>query len=134
MQRVVAWDRHFAIMGFADIGLPDIEMTLRGVALARQGGNIIALPPKVPGAKQDDLAAISWNSRGEFARRVCDVILEGYQKMGGELPPSSEQAQQNRTNALRRLYGQKTTPVDDQDDGQDDDSGLRRLLGAGDDA
>ncbi|MEY9097362.1 hypothetical protein ABIA24_000271 [Sinorhizobium fredii] len=128
IQRVVAWDRNFAIMGFADIALPDIETTLRGVALARNGGNIIAIPPKVPGAKPGDLAAISWNSRGEFARKVCDAILEGYAKMGGEMPPASAQAQHNAVNAARR-YAEKAAH---EDDGQDDDSGLRRLLGAGD--
>lgn len=128
MQRAPNWDRHFSIMGFADIALPDIETTLRGCALARLGGKIVAMPPKVPGAKHGDLDAISWNVRGDFAQKVCDVIVEGYQKMGGEMPPASPQAQQNRTNAGRR-YAEKASR---QDDSQDDDSGLRRLLGAGD--
>ncbi|WP_173520485.1 hypothetical protein [Ensifer sesbaniae] len=115
-------------MGFADIALPAIETTLRGVALARHGGQIIAIPPKVPGAKPGDLAAISWNSRGEFASKVCDVILEGYAKMGGEMPPASPERAETRANALRRLSAKPSH----QDDEQDDDSGLRRLLGVGD--
>jgi len=127
MQRSVGWDRHFAIMAFADIGMEDIETTLRGVALARKGGEFIALPPKVPGAKPSDLGAITWNIHGKFAREVCDTILEGYAKMGGEMPPEPTQAQRNGINAARR-YAAKAAPAIEED-GQDDDSGLRRLLG-----
>lgn len=127
IQRAVAWERNFAIMGFADIGLDDIETTLRGVALARKGGQIIALPPKVPGAKHGDLGAITWNANGKFAGEVCEVILDGYRRMGGQMPPEPTTKQHNAVNAARR-YAEKAAH---QDDGQDDDSGLRRLLGAG---
>ncbi len=122
------WGKTFCIMGFGDIGLPEIETTLRGCALALSYGKIIALPPKVPGAHPGDLGAVSWSPSGRFAERVRDAILEGYRKMGGEMPPEPTTKQHNAVNAARR-YAEKAA---NQNDGQDDDSGLRRLLGAGD--
>lgn len=90
IRREIEWDRAFCIMGFGDIALPHLETTLRGCALVRSSGRIMALPPKVPGAKPGDLGAIQWNARGKFGMRVKDVLLAAYQKMGGEMPPSKD--------------------------------------------
>lgn len=88
--RDIDWNRHKAMMGFGDIVLPELEITLRGCALMRSGGQIIALPPKVPGAKPSDLGAIQWRPSGKFAMRVRDALLAAYKKMDGEMPPESE--------------------------------------------
>lgn len=90
IRREIEWDRAFCIMGFGDIALPHLETTLRGCALVRSSGRIMALPPKVPGAKPGDLGAIQWNARGKFGMRVKDALLAAYQKMGGEMPPSKD--------------------------------------------
>lgn len=134
VQRNPGWDRHFTIMGFGDIGLPEMQTTLRGCALARKGGQIIALPPKVPGARPGDLGGIQWDINGTFATAVCDTILAGYEKMGGQMPPALTEAQRNGANAARRYAekGAAAAAADDDDSGQDDDSGLGRLLGVGD--
>ncbi|CCM76263.1 hypothetical protein [Rhizobium mesoamericanum] len=126
IQRNPDWDRSFTIMGFGDVTIPDLEITLRGCALARKNGQVHALPPKVAGAHPGDLGAIQWKSTGAFARQVCEIILDGYERMGGEMPPEPTQAQQNGINAARR-YAAKLAS---EDDGQDDDAGLRRHLGA----
>lgn len=110
LQRNPGWDRHLTIMCFADIGLDDIETTLRAVALARHNGEIIALPPKVPGAKLGDLGGIQWNTKGRFAKAVCEVILNGYQRMGGEMPPEPTVKQQTGINAARR-FAEKPKPT-----------------------
>lgn len=110
LQRNPSWDRHLTIMCFADIGLDDIETTLRAVALARHHGEIIALPPKVPGAKLGDLGGIQWNPRGKFAQRVCNIILEGYERMGGEMPPHPTVKQVNGMNSARRV-AEKAKPT-----------------------
>ena len=89
-RREIDWDRNVAMMGFGDITLPQLETTLRGCALIRSHGTILALPPKVPGAHPNDLGAIQWNARGKFGTRVKDALLAAYQKMGGEMPPESE--------------------------------------------
>ncbi|MBB6299412.1 hypothetical protein [Rhizobium leucaenae] len=97
------WAKTFAILGFGDIRLPEIETTMRGCALAWSYSKLIALPPKVPGAHPGDLSAIGWNPSGKFAERVRDAILEGYQKMGGEMPPEPTAKEQKVTNATRRV-------------------------------
>lgn len=84
----VEWDRHFCIMGFGDIHLPDLEVTLRGCALARVNGKIIAMPPKVPGVHPGDIGGIKWNSAAPFATMVKDKLLAAYRKLGGEMPPA----------------------------------------------
>lgn len=89
-RREIRWGSGFCIMGFGDIALPQMEITLRGCALARSSGRIIALPPKIPGTHPNDLGAIQWNASGGFALRVKDALLAAYQKMGGEMPPESE--------------------------------------------
>ncbi len=91
-RREIRWGSGFCIMGFGDIALPQMEITLRGCALARSSGRIIALPPKIPGTHPNDLAAIQWNASGGFALRVRDALLAAYQKMGGEMPPSKDNA------------------------------------------
>lgn len=91
-RREIDWDRTFCIMGFGDVALPQMEITLRGCALARSSGRIIALPPKIPGTHPNDLGAIQWNASGGFALRVKDALLAAYQKMGGEMPPSKDNA------------------------------------------
>lgn len=103
LQRNVAWDRGFCIMAFGDIAIAGPEVTMRGCALARSSGRIIALPPKVPGAKMGDPNAIQWNANGEFALRVRDLLLEAYRKMGGEMPPSTPAKAANDSNANRRI-------------------------------
>lgn len=110
LQRNLGWNRHLTIMCFADIGLDDIETTLRAVALARHNGEIIVLPPKVPGAKLGDLGGIQWNTRGKFAQAIRDVILAGYEKMGGEMPPEPTVKQQTGINAARRFV-EKAKPA-----------------------
>lgn len=89
-RRSIEFERSFCIMGFGDIALPGPEVTLRGCALARSNGKIIALPPKIPGAKLGELSAMQWNTSGEFAKRVKEKLLEAYQKMGGEMPPEQK--------------------------------------------
>lgn len=91
-RRQIRWDSGFCIMGFGDVALPQMEITLRGCALARSSGRIIALPPKIPGTHPNDLGAIQWNASGGFALRVKDALLAAYQKMGGEMPPSKDNA------------------------------------------
>lgn len=138
IRRNPEWDRPFCIMGFGDIGLPELDTTLRGCALARSNGKIIALPPKVPGAHPGDLGAISWNAHGPFAAAVCSVILDGYVKMGGEMPSEPTAAQTRGANAARfaasdgrrdRVTGKPigSDPFDEPD--EPDDAGLRRALG-----
>lgn len=103
-RREIQWDRSFCIMGFGDIALPQMEITLRGCALARSSGRIIALPPKLPSAHPGDLGAIQWNANGKFAARVRDALLAAYRKMGGEMPPDHDDGSQARaTNAARRI-------------------------------
>lgn len=103
-RREIDWDRTFCIMGFGDVALPQLETTLRGCALVRSAGTILALPPKVPGAHPNDLGAIQWNARGKFGTRVKDALLAAYRKMGGEMPPNHDDAAQERaTNAARRI-------------------------------
>lgn len=103
-RREIRWGSGFCIMGFGDIALPQMEITLRGCALARSSGRIIALPPKLPGAHPGDLGAIQWNANGQFGMRVRDALLAAYQKMGGEMPPDHDDAAQERaTNAARRI-------------------------------
>lgn len=99
-RREIEWDRDFCILGFGDIALPHLETTLRGCALIRSHGRVMALPPKVPGAKPGDLGAIQWNARGKFGTRVKDALLAAYQKMGGEMPPSKDNAAKNQS----RIY------------------------------
>lgn len=103
-RREIDWDRTFCIMGFGDVALPQMEITLRGCALARSSGRIIALPPKLPGAHPSDLGAIQWNAHGKFGTRVRDALLDAYRRMGGEMPPGHDDAAQERaTNAARRI-------------------------------
>lgn len=103
-RREIRWDSGFCIMGFGDVALPQFETTLRGCALARSSGRIIALPPKLPGAHPSDLGAIQWNANGKFGTRVKDALLEAYRRMGGEMPPDHDDAAQERAfNAARRI-------------------------------
>ncbi len=103
-RRQIRWDSGFCIMGFGDVALPQLETTLRGCALARSSGRIVALPPKLPGAHPGELGAIQWNAHGKFAVRVKDALLEAYRRMGGEMPPDHDDAAQERaTNAARRI-------------------------------
>lgn len=111
IQREPQFDRNFAIMAFGDIGVDAMAMTLRGCALARLNGQIVAMPPKVPGAKPGDLAAIQWDSRGEFARAVCDRMIAGYMALGGIMPPDPTKKQSDGMNAARR-YAEKEPPLE----------------------
>lgn len=102
-RRNIEFERSFCIMAFGDIMLSGLEVTLRGCALARSNGRIIALPPKIPGAKLGDLSAMQWNASGEFAQRVKEKLLEAYRKMGGEMPPATPEKAESRSNAARRV-------------------------------
>lgn len=89
LRRNVEWDRQFCIIAFGDIALPELGMTLRGCALARNTGRIVALPPKVPSARPDATGGIQWAVNGEFAHAVRDKLLGAYRAMGGEMPPAT---------------------------------------------
>lgn len=111
VQRNPAWEKTFAILGFGDIGLPEIETTLRGCALAWSYGKLIALPPKIPGAHPGDLGAMSWNPSGKFAERVRDKLVEGYRALGGAMPPEPTVKQQAGASAARRV-AERPQPIE----------------------
>ncbi|GEC30677.1 hypothetical protein [Sinorhizobium fredii] len=121
--RNVSWDRHFAILAFGDIALPEIQTTIRGCALAKNGKDFIALPPKTTNSK--DTAAVQWNIRGDFAWAVRDALMDAYKRMGGEEPPPLTESQQNGINAARR-YAEKTKAGSADND--NDDSGVLRTI------
>lgn len=110
VQRNPALEKTFVILGFGDIGLPEIETTLRGCALAWSYGKLIALPPKIPGTHPGDLGAMSWNPSGKFAERVRDKLLEGYRALGGTMPPEPTVKQQAGASAARRV-AEKVQPA-----------------------
>lgn len=102
IQRDPKWDRNFSIMAFGDVGVEPLSMTLRGCALARLNGQLVAMPPKVPGAKPGDLGGIGWDCKGQFAQAVCERLIAGYKSLGGEMPPEPTKKQTNGRNAARR--------------------------------
>lgn len=104
-RREIKWGSGFCIMGFGDVALPQMEITLRGCALARSSGRIIALPPKLPGAHPGDLGAIQWNANGKFAMRVRDALLAAYRKMGGEMPPDRDEPFNRRDHVTGKPIG-----------------------------
>lgn len=111
IQRDPKWDRNFCIIAFGDVGVEPLSMTLRGCALARHGSDLVALPPKVPGARPGDLGGIQWDTRGEFAKAVCERLVEGYQALGGEMPPAPTKKQSDCTAAARRVAEKAAKPA-----------------------
>lgn len=129
IQRVPQWDRHFAIMAFGDVAIEPMAMTLRGCALARLSGNIIAMPPKVPGAKLGDLGAIQWDVKSEFAQAVRDKMLAGHEALGGQMPPDPTEKQTNGMNAARRFAEKVKAAPDEPANDNEAVAGLHRTLG-----
>ncbi|MFC3164134.1 hypothetical protein [Ciceribacter thiooxidans] len=129
IQRAPAWDRSFAIMAFGDVAIEPMAMTLRGCALVRLNGNIVALPPKVPGAKPGDLGAIQWDARSEFAQAVRDKMLAGYEALGGQMPPDPTKKQTNGMNAARRYAEKVKATTDEPANDNEAVAGLHRTLG-----
>lgn len=116
--RSTAWDRHFAILAYGDIALPEIQTTLRGCALAKNGKDFVALPPKA--SNQKDAAAVQWNIRGKFAFAVRDGLMDAYKRMGGVLPGEEQPIE-------RRIVPARFSVHEDADDGEAVE-GLARTL------
>lgn len=141
LRRNPVWDREFALMGFGDIGIPAMNMTLRGCALMWRRGRVVAFPPKVPGSKPGELGAIDWAPNKPFAERVALALYDAYRKMGGEAPPAPTEAQTRAASAERRI-AEKRAALDDYDVVEkggvtwiglpkpEDDSGVLRTLRA----
>lgn len=84
------WSRPTCIFAFGDIGLPDLQTTLRGCALAKSNGRVIVMPPKLAGAHPGDLAAVQWNTSSPFAAAVKDKLMTAYEAMGGIIPAAKQ--------------------------------------------
>jgi hypothetical protein len=99
IQRGFQPSRSFSIAAFGDIAMDELELTMRGCALAYKHGEFIALPPKIPGQKSTDLNALQWAIHGDFAISVRDKLLAAYESFGGEVPSGAK----NHGNAARRI-------------------------------
>lgn len=90
MTRRPNWDRPTCIFAFGDVALPDLQTTLRGCALAKSHGRIVAMPPKLAGAHPGDLAAVQWSQSSPFAVAVKDKLMAAFTAMGGTVPETKE--------------------------------------------
>jgi len=79
----------FYIVAFGSVAIPEMELTVRDVGLARSGNKWVAVPPKAPGSKAAD-NPIKWNYSGEFAEAVRDELLDAYFNLTGSEPPTLE--------------------------------------------
>lgn len=86
------WGRPTCIFAFGDIGLPELQTTFRGCALAKSNGRIIVMPPKLAGAHPGDLAAVQWNTSSPFAMAVKEKLMVAYAAMGGAVPSDKHAA------------------------------------------
>lgn len=118
LSRGADFSRGFTILGYGEVTLSDLGMTLRGCALAFLHGQLIALPPRLSEAGSGDLRAVIWGNHAPIATAICEKLKEGYEKMGGAAIPAQTQSQATAAAAARRVHGKA------------DDAGLRRMLGA----
>lgn len=81
--------RKFYVVALADVAIPELEMSMRGVGLARSGNKWIAIPPKSPGFTAGN-NPVRWNVSSGLGAELRDEILDAYYNLTGREPPTRE--------------------------------------------
>lgn len=139
--------RDFQKLAVAEIHLPEMDATLRGVTLTwskKRGYSALAPYAHVSGGQP----ALHWFQRGAFVTDLRDKLVDMYRRMGGELPDAEPVRRDHVTGkpigadpfddaksgaveyrtfpfTLTSINGQ---PVRDEPEA-DDETGLHRVLG-----
>ncbi len=111
--------RGFTILGYGEVTIPDLGMTLRGCALAYIHGEVVALPPRLSEDGTASLRAVIWGNHAPISQAICKELVDGYYKMGGAPIPPATPAQTTARAAARRVAAKGT-----------EEEGLRRVLRA----
>jgi hypothetical protein len=83
IRRETNWELNVPIMAFADVELPEIGATIKGVMLGYRDGKFIACAP----TKKENERGIYWGTQSEWSHRLGADLYDLYRCMGGEKPP-----------------------------------------------
>jgi hypothetical protein len=106
IRRETNWELNVPIMAFADVELPDISATIKGVMLGYRDGKFIACAP----TKKENERGIYWGTQSEWSHRLGADLYDLYRRMGGEKPPGRADGKP-RVNTLRREIKPVAVPV-----------------------
>lgn len=123
-------------LALAEVFIPEMDMTIRGVQLTWTPGK--GYGAQSPSATiHGAVYAIGWNLKAAFARDLADKLVRMFEAMGGELPGPARrdpmEAAKSGEEIERRTFPFTLVSIDGKPVGDevdaDDSTGLHRVLG-----